>query len=149
MKTSSIFFVVAAYLTSLSFSSCSVDPEPFTIGKDDCHVCKMGVADLRFGGELITKKGKIYKFDDMRCMVDFLKSGTIEEKNMKQTLFMNFESPNEFLDVKNAWFVASKDIRSPMNSNISAFSNKSAAENMLKDKQGELVTWNEILQRVK
>lgn len=141
--------VIVALIFLLGFSSCSTEPEPFAVGKDDCHVCKMGIADLRFGGELITKKGKIYKFDDMRCMMDFIKSGTVEEKEISKKLFMNFEKPNEFLDVKTAWFVASKEMRSPMNSNISAFANKTAAENILKDKQGEIVTWDEIYQRVK
>lgn len=141
--------VATAAVTLLFFTSCSVNPEPFVAGKDDCHVCKMGLADFRFGGEVITKKGKIYKFDDMRCMIDFLKSGTVEEKDLSKNVFMNFEKPNEFLDVKTAWFVASKEIRSPMNSNISAYETKSAAENILKEKSGELVTWDEILNRVK
>lgn len=136
-------------LSLFMFSSCTVEPEPFVIGKDDCYVCKMGIADFRFGGEVITKKGKIYKFDDMRCMMDFIKSGTIEEKDISKKLFLNFEKPNEFLDVKTAWFVASKEIRSPMNSNISAYASKAAAENILKDKQGEIVTWDDIYQRVK
>jgi copper chaperone NosL len=109
----------------------------------------MGVADLRFGGEVITKKGKIYKFDDMRCMIDFLKSGTLEEKDIAKKLFMNFEKPNEFLNVNTAWFAASKETRSPMNSNISGFESKAAAENILKDKTGELASWDEIYQRVK
>ena len=140
---------LVALIFLFGFSSCSTKPEPFVAGKDDCYVCKMGIADFRFGGEVITKKGKIYKFDDMRCMIDFLKSGTVEEKDISKKLFMNFEKPNEFLDVKSAWFVASKEIKSPMNSNISAYATKTAAENILKDKQGEIVTWDEIYQRVK
>ncbi len=142
-------FVGFALLILFGLSSCSVAPEPFVVGNDDCYVCKMGIADFRFGGEVITKKGKIYKFDDMRCMMDFIKSGTVEEKDISKKLFMNFEKPNEFLDVETAWFVASKEIRSPMNSNISAYANKSAAETMLKGKQGEIVTWDEIYQKVK
>ncbi|NJO25792.1 MAG: hypothetical protein HC867_08585 [Bacteroidia bacterium] len=62
---------------------------------------------------------------------------------------MNYEKPNEFLLVEKSWFVACKEIRSPMNSNISGFATKQAAENILKGKTGEIVTWNDIYQRVK
>ncbi|NJO25793.1 MAG: hypothetical protein HC867_08590 [Bacteroidia bacterium] len=48
----------------------------------------MGMADFRFGGEVITKKGRIYKFDDMRCMIDFLKSGSLEEKEISARKYL-------------------------------------------------------------
>ena len=55
--------VAIAFMLYL-FMSCNTKPEPFAIGKDNCSFCKMGIIDPRFGGEMITKKGKIYKFDD-------------------------------------------------------------------------------------
>ena len=48
--------------------------------------------DPKFGGEVITKKGKIYKFDDLHCMVSFLKSGGSRlKKILRKNVIINFE----------------------------------------------------------
>ena len=33
----------------------------------------MKISDGKFGAELITSKGRIYKFDDMHCMISYHK----------------------------------------------------------------------------
>ena len=137
---------VAAGLLLL-FTSCSTKPEPIVIGKDDCYVCKMGIADIKFGGEIVTKKGKIYKFDDAGCMISFLKSGSLEEKEIAQKLVMNYVNPNEFLNVQSAWFLASAEVKSPMQSNLSGFANKEEAEKIKEGKSGEIVQWDEVYKR--
>lgn len=139
----SLFFVLPAMFFLIS---CTTKPSPFVSGQDECHVCKMGLADFRFGGEIITKKGKVYKFDDLRCMISYIKSGTMEEKDISITLTMNFNKPNEFIDVKKAWYLVSPEIRSPMSSNASGYISKEEAENILKGKTGQIVRWNDLLE---
>lgn len=129
-------------------TSCSSQPQPFVIGKDDCHVCKMGMADIKYGGEIITKKGKYYKFDDLRCMINFTKSNSLEEKDIAKTLTMNFNKPNEFVEVEKAWFVVSPELRSPMGSNAAGFSTKEEAEK-IKGTAGQVLRWIDILDRSK
>lgn len=143
-----------ALLSFLSFCllsfSCSTKPQPFEAGKDNCHFCKMGITDTRFGGELVTKKGKIYKFDDLICLANFLKAGGEEQNNISQTLTVLFDKPNEFIDVNKASFVVSPEIKSPMASNTAGFSNKSVAENFAKGKtQSSVINWEQILQKVR
>lgn len=132
-----------------TISSCSTKPEPFAIGKDNCYVCKMGMADLKFGGEVITKKGKVYKFDDIGCMIGFLKSGGIEEKDIKEKLVMNYTKQNEFIDVQSAWFLVSPEMKSPMKSNAGGFDTKESAEKIKDNNSGEIIKWEELLQRTK
>ena len=55
-------------------ANCSVKPEPLRYSKDNCSFCKMTLVDDKFGGELVTKKGKVFKFDDIKCMISFLNS---------------------------------------------------------------------------
>jgi copper chaperone NosL len=108
----------------------------------------MGIVDIKFGNELITKKGKVYKFDDIGCMIRYLKSGTIEQKEIAQTVVINYEKKNDFLDVNNAAFVVSEEIRTPMNFNTAAFTNKEAATKFLAGKTGKILSWNEIYSRI-
>ncbi len=131
-------------LICLGFASCSSGPEPFKYGSDTCHTCKMGIVDPKFGGELITKKGKVYKFDDINCLQHFIRSGAVEEKDIKRKLVINFEKGNDFLDAEQAVYVQDEAIRSPMGGHAAAFSSRNAADNFLKTQPGQLRTWKEL-----
>lgn len=146
-KTAAPLSILASACLALLISSCSTKPEPFVAGKDECYVCKMGIADLKFGGEVITKKGKIYKFDDAGCMLNFLKSGSIENKEIADKVMMNYNTPNTFIKAEAAWYLISPGTKSPMNSNISAFDTKEAAEKIMKSKSGQLLRWDELYNR--
>ena len=139
---------IAILFIPLFLSSCSYDPSPFVSGSDDCYVCKMGLADFRFGGEFITKKGKTFKFDDLGCMIEYLESGSIEKKDIARILVMNFESPNHFVDAEKAWIIVSPELKSPMKSNAAGFETKEAAEIILKQKNGTLLNWSDLIKNL-
>jgi copper chaperone NosL len=104
----------------------------------------MTVVDPKFGGEVITKKGKTYKFDDLICMVHFLKSGFLKESDIKQNVVINFEKQNNFLDVKNSFFFLSPELNSPMGGNAAGFSSQQEAEKFKAQKEGSIVNWTDL-----
>lgn len=135
----------AAMITGLlSFSSCTAGPEPFAIGKDVCDECRMTIMDPKFGSEVITKKGKVYKFDDAHCLVKFLKAGTVKETEINQTVFINYTDGKNFVDVKKASFVTSPQLKSPMNSNTAAFADRTEADKKAAETKGILMNWEEL-----
>ena len=129
----------------LFLSACNTAPEPFVIGKDVCYDCKMTIMDEKFGGEIITKKGKIYKFDDAHCVAHFLKGSTVKTADIANTVFIDYENKGTFLDVKSLYFVVSPQLKSPMNSNAAAFSNKTIAVKIAAQNSGEIKSWDELL----
>lgn len=129
--------------------SCSTKPEAFVAGKDNCHTCRMSIIDLHFGGEVISKKGKVYKFDDTGCMISFLQSGSLNAAEISSTLVINHEKPNEFIDAATAWYLISPAMKSPMGSNAAAFENKTAAEALAKSGDDKLLDWNAYLEKSK
>jgi len=147
MKISSL--AVTSLFVTLTLSGCSAKTEPFNYGKDNCHFCKMGIVDPKFGGEVVTKKAKVYKFDDLVCMVRFLQSGTLQEKEIAKKVIIDFEKENNFLDVSKAFFWASPELRSPMGSNAAAFASQQAAEKAKAGKEGQLLSWDEINKKIK
>lgn len=140
---------VPVIFLSIFIASCSAKPEPFKYGKDNCYFCKMGIVDPKFGGEVITKKSKVYKFDDIICMARFLKSDAVKENEIAQKVVINFIKENDFLDADKATFWISEELRSPMGSNAAAFSTKEAAEKTKAGKEGELLSWNDLYQKIK
>jgi copper chaperone NosL len=129
-------------------SGCSSQPEPFRYGTDICYLCKMGIADTKFGSELITKKGKVYKFDDVGCMVRFMKTGSIEKKDISRIVVINYEKQHDFIDAGKAVFAFSPHTKSPMGFNISAFTSKEAATKYITDSTGKILSWNELYNQV-
>ena len=81
--------IISGLLSIVSFLfliSCSTEPEPLVYGTDICHNCKMTLMDNKFGAELVTKKGKVYKFDDMNCFLNFYNSGYENVDDFQRTL---------------------------------------------------------------
>ena len=143
-KTKLTASTAAVLMFSLVVTSCSAKTEPFNYGKDECSFCKMTIIDTKFGGEVVTKKTKVYKFDDVICMIRFLQSGKVEEKEIAQKMVINFEKENDFIDVNKTVFCISPELRSPMGSNAGAFNSMDASQKAKAGKEGQLLNWNEL-----
>lgn len=131
-------------LVCLSLVACKVEPEPLKFGKDGCHHCKMTLVDNKFGAEILTSKGKIYKFDDANCMLTFYNSGQVPTDEMKEILIVDFSKPEQLIDARNALYVKSESIKSPMASNIAAFESNAELKKMNEDWKGIILGWGEL-----
>jgi len=139
-KVASLILLFAA----TGFASCNVKPQPIELGKDNCYFCKMTVSDPRFGAEIITNKGKIYKFDDMHCVLAFLKSGSLPSKEIKDVYFVTFGGNHGFVKSTDASLLKSDDLHSPMNGNVAAFANADSMRQTMELVKGAPVTWKEL-----
>jgi copper chaperone NosL len=136
--------MMTVVLVAILFLSCSVDPQPLQYGKDGCHTCKMTLMDKKFGTELVTAKGKIYKFDDVNCMVNFINSDYLEDEKLEHILVVDYTQPGKLIRAEEAFYLKSDEIRSPMASEIAAFETEKV---MLKYKtklKGTYMTWGEL-----
>ena len=137
--------IMAASILLLFLSSCNTAPEPFAYGKDVCEDCRMTIMEPHFGSEIITKKGRIYKFDDAHCIANFFKNERVQNEAVAKTLFIDYNNDKNFIDAGSSFFVVSPQLKSPMNSNAAAFGNKEQAERVAADKGGIIKTWNDLL----
>lgn len=99
--------------------SCGVKPEPIVFGKDFCTYCKMSIVDPKFGAELVTTKGKVFKFDALECMVPFKKTQASED--WAYTLGIAYDQPEQLVPVDSLQFVVSDKYNSPMGANLAGF----------------------------
>jgi copper chaperone NosL len=140
-KVSSIILI----LISLTYISCSREPEPIAFGKDPCELCKMTIMDQKFGGEIVTSKGKIYKFDSAECLLDFVKKGKNDQDNT-ESMFLTIDlyDPGKLIDARKAYFLHDESIKSPMGGNLAAFSSLEQAEKTKASPDGKVYTWNDV-----
>lgn len=127
-----------------TIASCNAGPEPLKAGVDNCHFCKMTVSDVRFGAEILTKKGKIYKFDDSKCMVNYLGTKEVATDNIKNMYLTNYTGAHDLLDVNSALLLQAADLRSPMGGNVAAFNNKDSLQTIQKRFNGRLINWSDL-----
>jgi copper chaperone NosL len=142
--SSRIFAAVIILFLSSTFASCNVKPEPLQLGKDNCYFCKMTVSDPRFGAEVITNKGKIYKFDDVHCLLSFLKSGELPSKEIRDVYFVTFNGDHGFIKSTHASLLKSDGLHSPMNGNVAAFANADSMQQTMNLLKGIQVTWKDL-----
>ncbi|WP_412987811.1 nitrous oxide reductase accessory protein NosL [Pontimicrobium sp. IMCC45349] len=124
---------------------CSIAPEPINYGQDGCHFCKMTIVDKIHAAEIVTTKGKVYKFDATECMINFMDE--FETSNIELFLSNNYSTPEELIDSKEATFLISENVPSPMGAFLSAFKNKEDAIKLKEEKGGEIYTWDELLKK--
>lgn len=136
---------LASGLMMFSLSSCSTGPQPIAFGKDQCHSCKMNISDQRFGAEIVNKKGKAFKFDDSHCIVEFIRSKAIEEKDIAQVYLVDFAGNGALIDANTALLYESEGLRSPMGGNVAAFSSKEKLQEVSRQYPGKETSWSALI----
>ena len=127
------------------FCSCNTSPQPIKIGTDTCIFCKMTISDNRFGGEILTKKGKMYKFDDIHCLISFKKSDALNKEAINNIYFVNFEDAHNFIEASKAHLFKSDEFHTPMGGNVAAFDNEQSLNNTAQKFKGAAVSWNDLV----
>lgn len=135
--------VTAAILLLSFISSCGPKgPQPIKLNKDECDYCKMTITDNRFGAEMITDKGRVYKFDDLSCMINDVNS---KPKSIRSYYVHCFVDPGKFIDAPTAVYVMDQSIKSPMGGNTAAFTNPSSAKQFADSIHQKTMNWNQVL----
>ena len=139
MKPQIAFLIIP---TLLLFSCSETKPVQAKLNVDNCDYCKMTISDAKFVAELITPKGRVYKFDDLSCMQHYSKENP--NADGVKLYIANFEKPEVFLSLGEAVFVKGDTISSPMGGNTAAFESNAAAEKFSKDLSIQIVNWNDL-----
>lgn len=127
--------------------ACKAEPEAIDYGSDACHFCRMTIVDQQHGAEVVTKKGKVFKFDAVECMLNHLNE--VEIQSIQLFLVNTYSQPGKLRDATGVSYLVSEGIPSPMGEFLTAFENETDAR-QAKDKHGGTVySWEEIRNRFK
>lgn len=134
---------VAAALCVLLLAGCNRGPKLIALGKDNCDYCSMTFIDDHFGAEIITKKGKIYKFDDLHCLAQFRKEKT-DTNQIKEVYLVNYTAPHNFIKASEALLLNSNDLHSPMNGDVAAFQNENQLQTVKNRVHGKQISLQQL-----
>ena len=122
--------------------SCKVEPEPIAYGSDVCHFCRMTIVDRQHGAELVTDKGKVFKFDAVECMLNHMND--VNTQPFSIFLVNGYTRPGELIEASGATYLISEGIPSPMGAFLTAFEDTTEAREAQLLYGGQLYAWREI-----
>ena len=134
--------------TILCISCTSYGPAEIHYGQDPCDYCKMTIADKSFGSELVTSKGKVFKFDSIECLAAYDQVKSDEKASLTSMWVTDFNHPGQFVRVDSATIILSEQQNSPMGVGLVAFSSNSQANSFVHEKGGRIVNWPETCELV-
>lgn len=108
----------------------------------------MMITDHQYGAEILLTTGKAYTFDSIECMSAFQNSGDLTAKKIHSLWVTDFATPGNLINSADAIFLHSKELRSPMGMNLSAYSNQATAAQQLSRFGGTIVEWPQLTQLV-
>lgn len=128
----------------LFFSGCKTTKlQPVAIEREDmCSYCKMAISEKKYAAEFIDSEEKVFKFDDMGCMLNFVKSKKIS--NVAAYFVMDFDE-GQWLKADDAYFVRSSEVDTPMGGGFIAFRDQTKAQQAVEKFKGKLFRFNEVV----
>lgn len=125
--------------------ACSQEPKPIEYGTDACHFCRMTIVDKVHGAEIVTDKGKVFKFDAVECLLNY--KNDLESTEGYLFLSNYYEAPGELTEMKKAHFLISEQLPSPMGAFLTTFKTKQKIEEIKSDIGGKTYTYTEIAEK--
>ena len=131
-----------AALFILMLMACTPKPEAIKVNIDHCHHCHMQFSDTRFGGEIITDKGRIYKFDSVGCLKGYLKDHP--EQVAKQIYVADYTTPETLIKIEEATFLEGSSIAGPMGEGPIAAKDGAALQKLKDQFSGKITDWKSL-----
>jgi len=114
---------------------------------DRCAQCNMVVNNKSYAAQIVGPVAPLF-FDDIGCLVQYERTGKVAAADLKARFVRSVEG-NAWLDVSEAFWVQTKDVRTPMGYGFHAFTDKKAAEAFAKGKKmAQVLTWAEVTKAV-
>lgn len=129
-------------------TACDKTAKPINYGEDQCDFCSMSIVRKTHAAQMITEKGKQYKFDAIECMINFIKEEPQKYKNAT-FLVANYNEPGEMIPAEKANYLISKNLPSPMGEYLTAFASVDGAQQAQKKLDGKIYSWDQLNRVIK
>ncbi len=137
-----INYSISLVVLALGLSACNNGPQPISYSQDACDFCRMTIVDKQHAAQIVTEKGRNYKYDAIECMVNDLKDW--DRPTADQLLVADYANPGKLTNAKNAQYLISKNIPSPMGAFLSAFESPNELKKAQEQWGGETFNWEEL-----
>ncbi len=132
--------LLLAFLVSCSSSVDKNRPPQIRYGEDPCDECYMLINEERFAAAYITEDGTVRRFDDIGCMVTYLK----KHPETVATFWVVDYQTHMWVNATTATFVKAKDLKSPMGYGLIAVGNEAVAREIAGQHNGTVFSFKAL-----
>ena len=133
----------AAVVMLVTVACRPAGPRPIALNEDACNYCRMTISDARFGGEVVTRTGKVFTFDSVECLASWVRAA--DAATIAGIYVIDLQHPGSFVDATGAGFLRDAVVMtSPMGRSVLAFASPEIAEQQRSMLGGTVVTWPDL-----
>lgn len=135
--------LIELMLCALLLCACGTPPlTPVDLAPEDmCAHCKMAISERRFAAELVGADGEAFKFDELGCLLNYVKA----HQPTSVTWFVMDYDTREWLRAEQSHFVKAVQYHTPMNGGIVAFKTQAQAEAAVAQMGGQATDFSGLL----
>lgn len=136
---------VVGGLLLLAAAGCAAQdpggPPTIVFGEASCAHCRMLVTEARYAGVAVAGQGDVLPFDDLQCWLRYLAGhpGTV-----RRSWVHEYDSAG-WLDPATAFFVASRELATPMGGGLIALSTLDRAEALAEQVHGRVQHLSDLI----
>lgn len=150
MNASRRSILAAAVSLVFLISGCGGDKEisldpPKVRYNEDISEMGMFIVDPRYTAAYLPEDGEWILFDDIGEMLKY-RTVRYPDKEVR-VIWVNDYNDREWLKADEAWYLQSTEINSPMGWGLAAFRDENAARQAQAELGGEVITWDDALNR--
>ncbi|MFK7114549.1 nitrous oxide reductase accessory protein NosL [Flavobacterium oreochromis] len=102
----------------------------------------MTISNPQFSSEIITEKGRCYKFDDIFCLLQYINNTKVKVK----TIYVSDYSNKNMIPIEEGFFLKHEQFNSPMNGNIACFSDLKETKKYQTELHTDVLNWKQLTQ---
>tara|TARA_R100001015_G_C4625446_1_gene183996 strand:- start:516 stop:842 length:327 start_codon:yes stop_codon:yes gene_type:complete len=102
----------------------------------------MTIVDKIHAAEIVTDKGKVFKFDAAECLLNY--KSELESTESYLFLTNTFDKPSQLVSMNEAHYLISEELPSPMGAFLTAFESEKQIVKVHKDKGGIIFSFSEL-----
>lgn len=131
---------VVGVLLAAAAAGCGADGPPVVrYGAEECAHCRMIVNDDRFAAAVVLPTGEARKFDEVGCLIDFLKG----QPDAKGVWVRGYRT-GAWHDARQAFFVHGPKLHTPMGSGLAAVPARADADALAAELGGRVLRFDEL-----
>ena len=123
-----------------------VEPVEIALIEEICSHCRMAVSQAAFAAEVVQTDGSVDYFDDVGCLVLWVKERRVPEDS---GLFVVDYQDGTWLDARDACFVRSGALDTPMGFGIAVTRGPEHAELLAQEIGGQVRAWEQLLEETR
>ncbi len=118
-------------------------PPQIRYGEDPCDECYMLITEERFAAAYVTEDGRARRFDDIGCMLVFLRK---HPEPTARFWVVDYQT-HMWIDATQAYYVRAPELKSPMGYGLVAVNNREVAQDIARQHRGEIFDFQALQQQ--